>query len=390
MSEKEVAVSVRNIHKEFVLPQNKNTTFKQTVVNIVKKNNKVTQKTLDGISFDVHKGDFFGVVGRNGSGKSTLLKLIAGVYTPTKGQITVDGVLTPFIELGVGFNPELSGRDNVYLNGALLGFTHKQTSAMYDDIVDFAELGPFMDQRLKNYSSGMQVRLAFSIAIKAQGDVLVLDEVLAVGDEAFQRKCYSYFEDLKRDNKTVVLVTHDMSSVERFCSSAILIESGKIIEQGDPMVVAHAYKRLFSQKIERSTSDRKRWGTKEVVIKDTKVHQIKSGDKRVNVDVTLLCNKPTRDDITLAYSLKSTDRKALFGGGEKVSGTRRLAMGQEVVCRLSFDNIISKGDYYLDLSVGIVGDDDYMDFWIDATNLVVDNGRDNGSTIISNSTIKLI
>ena len=166
--DREVAVAVKNIHKEFVLPQNKNTTLKQTVANIVRKNGKTTQKVLDGVSFEVHKGDFFGIVGRNGSGKSTLLKMIAGVYTPTSGSIEIKGELTPFIELGVGFNPELSGKDNIYLNGALLGFDHKQMNAMYDEIVAFAELEPFMDQKLKNYSSGMQVRLAFSIAIKAK------------------------------------------------------------------------------------------------------------------------------------------------------------------------------------------------------------------------------
>ncbi|QFZ10475.1 ABC transporter ATP-binding protein, partial [Streptococcus dysgalactiae] len=137
-------------------------------------------------------GDFFGIVGRNGSGKSTLLKIISKIYEPEKGTVTVDGKLVPFIELGVGFNPELTGRENVFMNGALLGFSRDEVAAMYDDIVSFAELHDFMDQKLKNYSSGMQVRLAFSIAIKAKGDILILDEVLAVGDEAFQRKCFDY------------------------------------------------------------------------------------------------------------------------------------------------------------------------------------------------------
>ena len=237
----EIAVSVNDVHKEFILPQNKNSTFKQTVVNIVKQGGKVTQKTLDGVSFDVQKGDFFGIVGRNGSGKSTLLKLIAGVYTPTSGSITTNGSLTPFIELGVGFNPELSGRDNVYLNGALLGFTRKQTAAMYDEIVSFAELEEFMDQKLKNYSSGMQVRLAFSIAIRAEGDILVLDEVLAVGDEAFQRKCNDYFKSVKKSGKTVILVTHDMESVRKYCNKAIMISQGKIVAIGSPDDVANEY-----------------------------------------------------------------------------------------------------------------------------------------------------
>jgi len=175
-----------------------------------------------------------GVVGRNGSGKSTLLKLLSGIYTPTKGSITVKGKLTPFIELGVGFNPELSGRDNVYLNGALLGFSRAEMGEKYDEIVAFSELERFMDQKLKNYSSGMQVRLAFSIAIQTNTDILVLDEVLAVGDEAFQRKCFDYFKQIKAQKKTVILVTHDMASVRRFCNRAIMIDNGKVVADGQP------------------------------------------------------------------------------------------------------------------------------------------------------------
>jgi ABC-2 type transport system ATP-binding protein len=246
---KEIAVSINDIHKEFILPQSKNSSFKQTFVNIVKKNNKVTQKVLDGVSFEVNKGDFFGIVGRNGSGKSTLLKLLAGVYVPTSGEIQVNGNLTPFIELGVGFNPELSGRDNVYLNGALLGFNRKQMAEMYDDIVEFAEIEPFMDQKLKNYSSGMQVRLAFSIAIKAKNEVLIFDEVLAVGDEAFQRKCLDVFETYKAEGQTVILVTHDMEQVRRFCNRAALIHYGDLVMVGDAKKVAEQYSKLNTASI---------------------------------------------------------------------------------------------------------------------------------------------
>ena len=241
---KEIAISVQDIHKEFMLPQHKNTTFKHAVVNIVKKNKKVTLKVLDGVGFDIHKGDFFGIVGRNGSGKSTLLKLIAGVYTPNSGQISINGGLTPFIELGVGFNPELSGRDNVFLNGALLGFNRKQMRAMYDEIVEFAELEPFMDQKLKNYSSGMQVRLAFSIAIKAENDILMFDEVLAVGDANFQDKCIKQFEKYKAEGKTIVLVTHSMMTVAQFCNRVVLLNSGKIDCIGDPDSIVARYNEL--------------------------------------------------------------------------------------------------------------------------------------------------
>ena len=276
MAEKEIAVSVRDIHKEFILPQSKNSTFKQTVVNIVKKNSKVTQKTLDGVTFDIHKGDFFGIVGRNGSGKSTLLKLIAGVYTPTAGSIDVHGGLTPFIELGVGFNPELSGRDNVYLNGALLGFTRKQMDEMYSEIVAFAELEPFMDQKLKNYSSGMQVRLAFSIAIKAKNDVLIFDEVLAVGDEAFQRKCLDVFEGYKANSQTVILVTHDMETMKRFCTRAVLINDGEVLMTGDPKAIALKYSDLNQKSIDNESL--KKNASHEETFFSIKTYTVKGGE----------------------------------------------------------------------------------------------------------------
>lgn len=241
---KEIAIEVNNLHKNFILTKNKNSTLKQAAVNIVKRNNKTIFKVLDGVSFEVYKGDFLGIIGRNGSGKSTLLKLLAGVYTPTSGKIKINGGLTPFIELGVGFNPELSGRDNVYLNGALLGFSRKQMDAMYDEIVAFAELAPFMDQKLKNYSSGMQVRLAFSIAVKADNDILIFDEVLAVGDSNFQEKCIRQFNELKKSGKTIILVSHSMSMIEKFCNRVLLFDAGKLIYDGDSSGAIDQYEAL--------------------------------------------------------------------------------------------------------------------------------------------------
>lgn len=236
------AIKVSGVSKTFKLPHERHTSIKSAFINFYKrKKGYEKQQVLSDISFEVKKGEFFGIVGRNGSGKSTLLKLLAGIYTPDKGEITINGKLTPFIELGVGFNPELSGRENVFLNGALLGFSRKEMEAMYDEIVEFAELGRFMDQKLKNYSSGMQVRLAFSIAIRANTDILVLDEVLAVGDEAFQRKCNEYFTGLKKNQKTVILVTHDMSAVRKYCNKAILIRDGKVVTNGSPELVADEY-----------------------------------------------------------------------------------------------------------------------------------------------------
>lgn len=242
----DIAIHVSNLHKGFKLPTERAFGLKQAFFNRLKgiKGYK-EQKVLNDISFDIKKGEFVGIVGRNGSGKSTLLKTLAGIYYPQKGEIIIDGNLIPFIELGVGFNPELTGRENVYLNGAMLGFSNKEVDAMYDEIWKFAELEQFQNQKLKNYSSGMQVRLAFSIAIRAKGDILLLDEVLAVGDAAFQQKCNNYFKSL-HGNQTVILVTHSMENITKFCDRAILIENGKITLDGTPKTVAKAYKNLWS------------------------------------------------------------------------------------------------------------------------------------------------
>ena len=241
------AISVRHLSKSFRLPTEQAFGLKQAIFNRLRgiKGYK-DQQVLKGLNLEVKKGEFLGIVGRNGSGKSTLLKILAGVYYPEHGEVTINGQLVPFIELGVGFNPELTGRENVYMNGALLGFSNTEMDAMYDDIWDFAELKDFQDQKLKNYSSGMQVRLAFSIAIRARGDILLLDEVLAVGDAAFQQKCNDYFAALKDKSQTVVLVTHSMENVRKFCDRAILIEKGKILMDGAPDKVADRYTELLT------------------------------------------------------------------------------------------------------------------------------------------------
>lgn len=255
-----VVLSADHISKSFKLPTEQATGLKQAVINWAKGVKGYKKQTvLKDVSFEVHQGEFFGIVGRNGGGKSTLLKLISQIYYPNDGEIRVHGKLVPFIELGVGFNPELTGRENVYLNGALLGFSREQVDAMYDDIVDFAELDEFMDQKLKNYSSGMQVRLAFSVAIKAQGDILVLDEVLAVGDEAFQRKCNDYFTEIKKDpTKTVILVTHDMSAIKRYCTRAMFIQDGVVAAIGDRETVAEQYTLANLEAEERKQEQRRK------------------------------------------------------------------------------------------------------------------------------------
>ncbi len=281
----DIAIRVDHVSKTFELPHEKVTSIKSAVVNFRKRNKTFEkQQVLNDVSVEIKKGEFFGIVGRNGSGKSTLLKLLAGIYTPDAGNIQVNGLLTPFIELGVGFNPELTGRENVFLNGALLGFSRKEMAAMYDSIVAFAELDRFMDQKLKNYSSGMQVRLAFAIAIQAKSDILVLDEVLAVGDEAFQQKCIDIFENYKSKKQTVVLVTHDMPTVKRFCSRAMLIDKGRIVSMGDPTKVANAYSGLNNVAID---ADTEKANEREAQSYATKLSILDKGTKKYGDTITL-------------------------------------------------------------------------------------------------------
>jgi len=241
----DTAIKITDLSKDFKLPYEKASSIKSIVVNFWRrKRGYEIQHALHDVNFEIKKGEFFGIVGRNGSGKSTLLKLLAGIYTPTTGNIEVSGLLTPFIELGVGFNPELTGRENVYLNGALLGFNRKEMVGMYKDIVNFAELNKFMDQKLKNYSSGMQVRLAFSIAIRAKSDILLIDEVLAVGDAAFREKCYDYFRGVKSEKRTVVFVSHDMNAIEEFCDRALVLDKGSLKFIGSTKEAARRYFKL--------------------------------------------------------------------------------------------------------------------------------------------------
>jgi ABC-2 type transport system ATP-binding protein len=249
MSSGKYAIRVEHVKKNFFLPNHKNNSIKQAITQFFKPKERGGRSfsALEDISFNVEKGEFFGILGRNGSGKSTLLKIIAEIYQPTSGKVEHSGKLVSFIELGVGFRPQLSGRDNVYLNGALLGFSKKEIDDMYDDIVEFAELGRFMDQKLKNYSSGMKVRLAFSVAIRARADILILDEVLAVGDAAFQKKCYKYFDQIKSEGKTVILVTHSMSSVRKYCDQAIVIDGGRVVFEGSGEGAADVYDNLFKK-----------------------------------------------------------------------------------------------------------------------------------------------
>jgi ABC-2 type transport system ATP-binding protein len=374
MSEESVATKVEGVYKNFHLPHLRNNSVKSLFTNVFSKKGRSveTQHALKNISFEVKKGEFFGIVGRNGSGKSTLLKILAEIYQPTRGKVSIHGKLVPFIELGVGFNPELSGRENVYLNGALLGLTKKQIDKQYKDIVEFAELEDFMDQKLKNYSSGMQVRLAFSVATRSKADILLIDEVLAVGDAEFQRKCFNYFKQLKRLHTTVVFVTHDMEAIREYCDRAMLIENSEIKEIGSTQTVASAYTQLFTETTQ-AKEESERWGTGKIIVSEVKTSL---DSKQLNVRFMLQPEEAIADPI-FGFRIRSQDGREITGTNTKIEGVKlgKLQKGkmQEVV--LSLPNILSDGTYFIDPALLDADGITVHDWWNNAVQLEVHKER---------------
>lgn len=357
----DIAISVQNVSKTFKLPHEKQTSLKGAFLKKVKQGmGYEMQEALKDVSFEVKKGEFFGIVGRNGSGKSTLLKCMAGVYSPTKGKIHVNGTLVPFIELGVGFNPELSGRDNVFLNGALLGFSRKQMEAMYDEIVEFAELEQFMDQKLKNYSSGMQVRLAFSIAIQAKGDVLLLDEVLAVGDAAFQEKCQDFFASQK-NKRTMILVTHDMNAIEKYCNRAMLINGGELVKVSTSDEISLLYKDMFAKEKDLDNKKKNEEAIKKqkkdvVNLESIEVFQSGIVSQRIKalesfiLKIKIQSEKTYNNTVLGINMLDSRNNMMLATSTRKLKPTVGIKKG---ITEVAFDvqNIFTDGDYTINVAI---------------------------------------
>lgn len=363
--EDNLAIKLSHIDKTFKLPHEKQTTLKGMLINLAKRGYE-KQEVLKDLSIEVKKGEFLGILGRNGSGKSTLLKTLSGIYTPDFGSVQINGKLTPFIELGVGFNPELSGRDNVFLNGALLGFSRSEVLQIYDEIVAFAELERFMDQKLKNYSSGMQVRLAFSIAIRANTDILVLDEVLAVGDEAFQRKCYDYFNELKLKGKTVVLVTHDMSAVQRFCTRAIVLNKGRVIFNGETEEATDVYHNLNFENTDDVTkkSNKHRQLKGENFANVSRITELKTVDANGQEKTlfhpeerfTIVCSIKIKKDIKKPFVLIKFNNPGgvpLSALNTAIHGNKlgSLKAGQIVVISWDIEGIYNDGKYLVSAEV---------------------------------------
>lgn len=376
--EKQIAISIQDVSKDFKLPHERVSSVKSLFVNPLqsKKNRKTeTQHALRNVSFDVYEGEFFGIVGRNGSGKSTLLKMIAGIYRPTNGRAWVRGKLVPFIELGVGFNPELTGRDNVYLNGALMGFSRKEIDAMYDDIVSFAELDEFMDQKLKNYSSGMQVRLAFSMATRSKADILLIDEVLAVGDADFQRKCFQYFRGLKKSKTTVVFVSHDMDAIREYCDRCVMIDKSEIIYQGSPEIASEKYTQLFNERPAENKDQiekrAERWGDGAARITQIST-QIDAQKLIVKMEVEF---RKKMENPIIGFQIKNSVGMTLCGTNSRVLQKKLAKYEKGELLRLTFSmpNVLGEDTFSVDAAVTHEDAITQADWWHGAASVINHN-----------------
>lgn len=359
-----VVIEVRDLKKAFRIPTQRVDSLKERIVRPFAGSEFRELRALDGVSFEIHQGEFFGIVGRNGSGKSTLLKLLASIYRADAGSIRMAGRLAPFIELGVGFNPELSARENVVLNGVMMGLTPQETRDRLDAVVAFAELEEFVDLKLKNYSSGMLVRLAFSLMLEVDADILLIDEVLAVGDAAFQQKCADAFNEMKAAGKTIILVTHDMPTVEEYAHRAMLINEGQIEHLGDPAEVGRRYVRLNFEEMEESVSEPKaeseEAGVEEIRLLDSwlensegqRVHSIEHGKAiQFGVELEVLRDTP---GISVGFILANAEGIHVFqfeSGHVIADQSTELAVGRRVVVRAELENLLAAGRYFIHCGV---------------------------------------
>jgi ABC-2 type transport system ATP-binding protein len=386
----EVVLSVKHVSKNFALPHEKNTSIKSGIVNIFSRKDKTVevQHALKDISFDIKKGEFFGILGRNGSGKSTLLKLLAEIYQPTKGEVHTKGKLVPFIELGVGFNPELTGRENVYLNGALLGFSRKEIDARYKDIVEFAELEEFMDQKLKNYSSGMQVRLAFSVATRAEAEILLVDEVLAVGDADFQRKCFTFFKSLKNNNTTVIFVTHDMSAVREYCDKAILINEGRITHSGSALEISNEYLKLFNKTTSSTdSSTNERWGNKNVAL-DSVTASVREKQNDIQITLAMTANESI-SGVVAGIRIKNSSGLVVTGVNSETAGKISLKKGESTQVNFLLPNIFGNDIFNVDATLRLGDGVTICDNWDDAASFSVLKNTKAPYSVIPDIEVKL-
>ena len=356
-------ITVQDVAKTFSLPHERVHTLKERALHPFRRVGSDPLEALRDVSFEVGRGEFFGIVGRNGSGKSTLLKCLAGIYAIDGGAIYVDGRMSTFIELGVGFNMDLPARDNVMINGTLLGLSPREAVRRFERVMDFAELWPFVDLKLKNYSSGMLVRLAFAVMIQVDADILLIDEVLAVGDAAFQQKCYEEFARIRQSGATVLLVTHDMGAVQRFCDRAILLERGELVESGDPQRVGNRYLEVNFSADHQPSKEEDRFGDGRADIYEAWFED-EHGARATVLPVGRPCTFAARvrfreavENPIFGVAFTNSRRDTVFTTSTLATDPEpgTFAAGEEATLRLSFDLVFAPDRYHATPAVARAG-----------------------------------
>ena len=385
------AVVVDGVSKSFRKPHEAVHTLKERALHPVRRTGYDQFQALDDVSFAVPRGEFFGIVGRNGSGKSTLLKCMAGIYGVDSGAIYVNGRVSTFIELGVGFNPDLAARDNVALNAIMLGLSPKDARERFERVIDFAELHEFVDLKLKNYSSGMQVRLAFSVMIEVDANILLIDEVLAVGDAAFQQKCFDVFNRMREERRTILFVTHDMGAVKRFCHRAMLIERGKVQMIGPPDEIGNNYIELnFGREAAAAEKGAQRYGDQRAEIVDSWFED-DHGERQTMLPQGEPCHFRMKVRFNteiagpvFALLLENEAHIPLFATStdDLEIGTGRYAPGDEVVISVSFENSFAPGRLFASpwVTPGVAGGD-LLDRRPQMTSAVVTGTKNTGALV---------
>jgi ABC-type polysaccharide/polyol phosphate transport system ATPase subunit len=382
------AIQVEDLHKSFRIPTHRVDSLKERFTRPFAPQDYRELRALDGVSFEIRRGEFFGIVGRNGSGKSTLLKLLASIYRADAGTIRMAGRLAPFIELGVGFNVELTARENVVLNGVMMGLTPKETRDRLGAVIEFAELGEFIDLKLKNYSSGMLVRLAFSVMLQADADILLIDEVLAVGDASFQQKCDDAFHRMKAEGKTIVLVTHDMNTVDEYCNRAMLIDGGKIRQIGDPAEVGRRYLKLnFERGSDSGESSTSTTDIEAVRIVNTPRAENPSGERagsfehgepiRMQLQLDVLKDLP---GLSAGFIIANADgigvsQFDVFLNADEYYNPLPLSKGQRVSISCELKNPLTAGRYHVHLGINQAGTPRVLLYVANAIEFVVYGGE---------------
>lgn len=360
----DIAIQVKNVSKSFKIPHEKNMSLKGAALNLFRNKSYTEYHAAKGISFEVKRGEFLGIIGRNGCGKSTMLKMLAGIYVPDGGKIKINGSLSPFLELGVGFNPELSARDNVYLNGTILGMSRKQIDEIFDKVIEFAELEEFVDMKLKNFSSGMQVRLAFSVAINAHADILLIDEVLAVGDVNFQKKCFEVFKEFKKQGKTIVFVSHAMNSVRSFCDRVLVFDGGDKVFDGETERGIALYTKLNFEKNSGpvvEADEKEEIGNLGAVIQDFRVFNSNKKKTKIlesggefTIEMDVLAKK-TVENPTFGIMFRSEPDEDLFGintfHSKNPLKSEKMNKGEKITVTFTSRMPLNTGSYLLSLAV---------------------------------------